>query len=261
MWHWLQNLQRKKLLETPFPPEWEPFINRNVPHARRLNAGDLKHLHDLTQVFVAEKRWEGCGGLTLTDEMRVTIAAQACLLILALPHDLYRELDSILIYPSTVVLPERKASFFEVPRALSTGPIPIEGEAQRHGTVILSWDAVLKSARHPERGHNLVYHELAHQLDMVGGPADGTPPLDTADQYQRWAEVFSREFLKLRDQVEAGTQTFLNAYAATNEAEFFAVVTEQFFDQPAAMKRTHLELYGLLREFYRQDPAELERAA
>src|SRR5450755_3894751 len=133
MWHWLQNHRRQKILEAPFPPAWEPYLQRNVPHLRRLSADDSKHLRDLVQVFVSEKRWEGCGGLTLTDEIEVTVAAQACLMVLALSHDLYRAVDSILIYPTTVMLPERKTGFFEVPRGLISGPMPIEGEAQFRG--------------------------------------------------------------------------------------------------------------------------------
>jgi Mlc titration factor MtfA (ptsG expression regulator) len=260
MWHWLQAHHRRKILEAPFPAAWEKIIHDNVPHARRLGAESMQHLRELVQVFVAEKRWEGCGGLVLTDEIEITVAAQACLMVLALPHDLFRRVESILIYPTSVVLPERKTGFFEVPQALGTGPIPIEGEAQLRGPVILAWDSVLRSARHPERGHNLGYHEFAHQLDMVDGRADGTPPLDHAQDYQRWAEVFQREFFALRAQVDAGKQTFLHAYGAVNEAEFFAVVTEQFFDQPASMKKQHAELYAQLSAFYRQDPAALDRA-
>ena len=112
-----------------------------------------------------------CGGLEITDEIRVTIAAQACVLVLALPHDLYRGVDSILVYPSTVVIPERTPGFFEVPRELGRGAIPISGEAQLRGPVILVWNSVLQNARHPERGHNVTFHEFAHKLDMLDGSA------------------------------------------------------------------------------------------
>ena len=256
MWNWIQDHRRKTILETPFPPEWESSLERNVAHYRRLDENERKHLRDLIQVFIAEKHWEGCGGLILSDEIRVTIAAQACLLVLALPHDLYRGVESIFVYPSTVVTPERPLGVFEVPQGLRPGPLPILGEAHLRGPVILVWDSVLRSARHPESGHNVVYHEFAHKLDMLDGRANGTPPLDSPERYRRWVEVCSREFLRLRALADMGKPTFLDAYGAVNEAEFFAVVTEQFFDQPVAMKRQHSDLYEVLRDFYRQDPAE-----
>ena len=255
MWNWIQDHHRKKILETPFPPEWEAIMARNVAHYRRVAEVDRQHLRDLVQVFVVEKHWEGCGGLCLTDEIRVTIAAQACLMVLALPHDLYRGVESILVYPSTVVRPERKVGVFEVQGGLSGGPVPILGQAQARGPVILVWDSVLQTARHPEGGHNVVYHEFAHKLDLLEGHADGTPPLKGPEQYRRWVEVCSKEFLSLRAKAAKGKRTFLDAYGAVNEAEFFAVVTEQFFDQPLAMKERHSELYEVLRDFYQQDPA------
>ena len=257
MWHWLRDHRRKVVLESPFPAEWKAVLDRNVVHVRRLDQAARDQLHALIQVFIAVKRFEGCGGLEMTDDIRVTIAAQACLLVLALPHDLYRGVDSILVYPSTVVMPERQPGFFEVPRDVERGPTAILGEAQLRGPVILVWDSVLGGARHPERGHNVTYHEFAHKLDMLTGHADGTPPLESEAQRQRWVAVCSREFLHLKDMAQRGEPTFLDAYGAVNEAEFFAVVTEQFFDQPAPMKRHHPELYDLLRAFYRQDPAAL----
>ena len=256
MWNWIRDHHRKKILEATLPPEWEGYLARNLAYYPRLEENDRKHLRDLVQVFIAEKHWEGCGGLTLTDEMRVTIAGHACLMVLALPHDLYREVESIFVYPSTVVTPERPQGVFEAPMGLGAGPTPILGQAQVRGPVILVWDAVLRAARHPECGHNVVYHEFAHKLDMFEGHADGTPPLDSAEQYRRWADVCSREFLRLRASASDGKKTFLDSYGAVNEAEFFAVVTEQFFDQPVALKKHHAELYGILCDFYRQDPVE-----
>lgn len=254
MWHWIRDHRRAKILETPFPPEWQVILERNVAHYKRLNEEERKHVRDLVQVFIAEKNWEGCGGLTLTDEIRVTIAAQACILVLAIPHDLYRGVDSILVYPSTVMTPEHRTGVFEVP-SIQRGPTPILGEAQLHGPVILVWDAVLRTARHPESGHNVVYHEFAHQLDMLSGHATGTPPLETRQELSRWVNVCSKEFLRLRALTESGKRTFLDSYGAVNEAEFFAVVTEQFFDMPVELRRHHPELYEVLRDFYKQDPA------
>ena len=239
----------------PFPDAWDGYIERNMAHYRWLDEGERRRLRGLVQVFVAEKHWEGAGGLVLTDEVRVTIAAQACLLVLELPHDLYRNVQSILVYPSTVVAPERRLGTFEIPREPVDGPLPILGQAQLRGPVILVWDAVERTGRHPECGHNVVYHEFAHKLDMLDGSADGTPPLHGRDEYRRWVGVCSREYHALRAQAKQGQRSFLDAYGATSEAEFFAVATEQFFDAPVALRRHHPDLYTVLEAFYRQDPA------
>jgi hypothetical protein len=121
--------------------------------------------------------------------------------------------------------------------------------------VILVWDAVLHDARHPEQGHNVVYHEFAHQLDMLDGAADGTPPIADRDRLAQWVEVCSREFLRLGNLAKKGDRTFLDAYGARNEAEFFAVATEEFFDRPHALKQHATDLYRVLSDYYRQDPA------
>jgi Mlc titration factor MtfA (ptsG expression regulator) len=255
MFDWFRDRRRKKLLAKPFPVEWETIIRRNVAHDRWLLAEDRRQLRDLVVIFVAEKRWEGCGGLVLTDEIRVTIAAQASILVLKLPHAHYQNVNSILVYPSTVIVPPRPMGAFEVPSRPVGGPLPVLGEAQLRGPVILVWDAVQRTGRHPESGHNVVYHEFAHKLDMLDGRADGTPPLHGRADYQQWIRVCSREFLTLRKQAAQGKNSLLDAYGATNEAEFFAVATEQFFDQPVALRGRHAELYGVLQAFYRQDPA------
>ena len=260
VWHWVRDHRRKALLGAPFPPAWRAILERNVIHVRRLLPPALEVLHALIQVFVAEKRWEGCAGLEITEEIRVTVAAQACLLVLGLPNDVYRHVDSILVYPSTVVVPERKLGFFEIPREVQRGPTAILGETHLRGPVLLVWDTVLRNARHPERGHNVTYHEFAHQLDLLDGRADGTPPLESEAQRQRWIAVCTREFFRLQEMAKAGRPSFLDAYGAVSEAEFFAVVTEQFFDQPVPMRQHHPDLYQLLREFYRQDPAALDSA-
>ena len=261
MWSWIRNHRRKKILETPFPSQWELYLQRNVVHYRRLGELDRQHLRDLLQVFVAEKRWEGCGGLKMTDEIRVTIAAQACVLVLALPHDLYRRVDSILVYPTTVLVPERPLRTFEVPGGLATGPTAILGQVETRGPVVLVWDSVLRMAKHPERGHNVVFHEFAHALDLFDGLADGTPPLDGDAQYRAWVATCSKAFLELRAQTEGEKATRLDPYGATNEAEFFAVITEEFFERPVTLQREYSGLYDVFREFYRQGPAEAERTS
>ena len=254
MFQWFAARRRKKLTSVPFPPGWEEIIRSNVAHYAMLGDSEQKHLQALIQVFIAEKYWEGAGGLIVNDEIRVTISAQACLLLLGLPHNYYRNVQSIIVYPSTVVPPQRKLGFFENAAAPLELSRPILGQAFAQGPVIIIWDAALRGSRHPEQGHNVIYHEFAHKLDMLDGSADGTPPLRDRAEYRDWVETCTAEFLRLRDDAEHGKKSFLDAYGATNEAEFFAVATEQFFDKPRAMIKHAPELYRVLKEYYRQDP-------
>jgi len=254
MLRWLVDRRRRKLARVPFPSSWEDIIRRNVAHYCMLEDEERARLRALIQVFVAEKHWEGAGGLELTDEIRVTIAAQACLLLLGLPHEYYRNVESIIVYPSTVVPPPRKTGFFEIPMAPVAPEHPIIGQAFEQGPVIIIWDAALRGSRHPEFGHNVIYHEFAHKLDMLDGAADGTPPLRDRAEYRDWALTCSREYLRLKHDIEKGRESFLGDYAATNEAEFFAVATEHFFDRPHSMVRHAPDLYRVLKEYYRQDP-------
>lgn len=259
MFKWLRDRRRKRLAEAPFPPAWEDIVRANMAHYRLLDESERARLHELIQVFVAEKRWEGAGGLTLDDEIRVTIAAQACLLILALPHDYYRNVRTIIVYPSTVVPPQRRPGVFE----RSGGPLEIEepvlGMAFHRGPVILVWDATLHGGRHPAHGHNVVFHEFAHKLDLLDGAADGAPPLKGRAEYRDWAAVCTAEYGRLRSELAQGRESFLIAYGATNAAEFFAVATEQFFDEPHRLLREAPELYRVLRGYYRQDPVKRVR--
>ncbi len=254
MFGWLTDRRRKRLLDEPFPPGWDAIIDDNFALASRLDADQRQRLRELVQVFVAEKHWEGCGGLELTDEIRVTIAAQACFLLLGREHALYEDVESILVYPDRVVAPPRARTFFEP----GTLPIdeagtPILGEAHLGGPVILAWDDVLAGGR--GRGkRNVVFHELAHKIDMVDGSIDGTPPLPDRADRRTWAEVCSATYLELKDRVDAGKRTFLDEYGATNEAEFFAVATEAFFMRGADLHEAHPELFAVLADFYNFEP-------
>ncbi len=256
MFNWLANRRRKKLKEAPFPALWEDIIRRNVAHYCLLEDDEQYHLRALIQVFIAEKHWEGAGGLELTDEIRVTISAQACLLLLGLIHNYYRNVESIIVYPSTVIPPQRRPGFFENTLAPVPPGQPIIGQAFLQGPVIIIWDAALSGGRHPELGHNVIYHEFAHKMDMLDGTADGTPPLRDRAEYRDWVATCSREFLRLKQDTQKGRKSFLDAYGATSEAEFFAVATEQFFDQPGSMIEHAPDLYRVLKEYYRQDPYE-----
>lgn len=256
MFDWLRDRRREQILEQPFPDEQRAVLQKNVGHYARLLPDEQQRLRDLVQVFVAEKHWEGCGGLTLSEEMKFTIAAQACMLILELPHRLYENVESIFVYPSAVLRPEQPQGVFVRSHGLvASGPIALLGEAHVRGPVVLAWDRVLRDGRAERDGHNLVYHEFAHKLDMLDGTPDGTPPLVSKEQRERWHQVCERVFLDLRRRTQRGERTFIDDYGSTNEAEFFAVVTEQFFEQPRALQRAEPDLYQVLSAFYRQDPA------
>lgn len=209
----------------------------------------------MVQVFLAEKNLEGCGGLTLTDEIRVTVAANACLLLIGLDHQMYRRVHSVLIYPSTVMRPERRIHFFERPTKPIEASSPLAGEAHQGGPVILVWDAAKHGSRNPRSGHNVIFHEFAHKLDMLDGLVDGTPPMRNRADVKQWAGVCSRAYLTLQAHHERGEPTFMDSYGTISEAEFFAVATETFFERPDTLLRDQPDLYAVLRNFYRQDPA------
>jgi Mlc titration factor MtfA (ptsG expression regulator) len=250
MVRWLTERRRKRILAEPFPAEWDAIIDDNVAIARRLSPDDRARLRELVQVFVAEKHWEGCGGLELTEEMQVTIAAQACVLLLGRDDSLYSDVDSILVYPSTMISPPRKLGTFEQPRSPIAYGHHILGEAMMGGPVILAWDSVLAGGREQVAG-NVVFHELAHKIDMANGAVDGTPPLATRRERDRWAEVFAAAYGELRARVEFGFPSVIDSYGATNEAEFFAVATETFFTRPDELALEYPALYRVLADFYR----------
>jgi Mlc titration factor MtfA (ptsG expression regulator) len=259
MFGWLKERRRQKILETPFPDAWRALLERNMVHFGCLSAEESQRLCQLVQVFVAEKHWTGAGGLELTDEIKVTIAGQACLLVLGLDHVLYANVETIVVYPSVVRPVRVEEPFFAAPRVVRE-VMPVLGEAHSHGPIILTWDAVRRGGRHPELGANVVYHEFAHKLDMLDGAVDGVPPLADRREYQRWVEVCTRELEQLRDAVDRGVPTLLDPYGLTDVGEFFAVVTEVFFDQGLELEDQHPELYDVLRRFYRQDTAARQRA-
>jgi MtfA peptidase len=252
---WLTERRRRHILDNPFPSAWQAHLEANIAAYHLLDDDERLRLRQLVQVFVAEKHWEGCGGLALTDEHKVTIAGQACLLILGRSHDLFREVESIFVYPTAVVLPPRPIRHNQIVTSPVGGGVPVNGAAHYGGPVILAWDAVLEGGLDAHDGRNVVLHELAHKIDMLDHRADGTPLLDSHGQRRAWAEICSKAYLALREHVEQGEASFLRDYGATNEAEFFAVATEAFFERPRELAAQEPTLYALLRDFYRLDLA------
>ena len=252
LFSWLKNRRRRNILAEPFPDGWLEILHERVGHYELLVETDRKKVRDAVHIMLAEKDWEGCRGLELTDEMRVTIAALAAILIVRFDDFYFDNVVTILVYPNEFVVKEE--------RALIGGATVEEesdrlGEAHYRGPVILSWAEIRENAIAPGYGQSLVFHEFAHQLDMLNGAIDGTPNLATAELAQRWAQTMDKEFRRLQDAERRGRETLLDPYGASDPAEFFAVVTECFFDAPRAMQREHPALYQLFRDYYRQDPA------
>ncbi|HEX9315646.1 MAG TPA: M90 family metallopeptidase [Actinomycetota bacterium] len=237
------------------PDDWVEIVERNVAHWALLDDDERERLGDLMEEIVEGKRWEAANGFTLTDEIRTVIAAQAALLVLGLDFDWYRAVQAIVVHPSTVVSHEPRPG---PAGTMEDGPFPLLGLADSNfGPVLIAWDEARANARHPEWGHDVVFHEFAHKLDMLDHVVNGTPPLHRREDGSHWYAVCTRELALLR----AGEGWPLRDYGGTDPGEFFAVATEAFFDIPLELEAAKPELYRILRDFYRQDPAARARRA
>lgn len=241
---------RNAAIAKPFPPEWDEILRRNLPPYEKLSDEEREELQRDMKLFLHDKDFEGCGGLKLTDEIRVTIAAEACLLLLNRPARIYPKLNTILVYPSTYVA-GGQGLFADK----SEKPSARLGESWQSGAVVLAWSSVKQGAFNFEDGHNVVMHEFAHQLDQEDGNADGAPILEKRSSYSSWAKVLSKEYEGLRKKTKKHKRHIMDSYGATNPAEFFAVATETFFEKPVQMKKRHPELYDELAGFYKVDPS------
>ena len=238
--------RRAAVMAQPLPAASAFAIDRNVPAVRHLPPALRARLESLMAAFIAEKEFIGCNGLVVTDEVRATIAAMACLLVLG-RRGHYDQLHSVLVYPTAFWVEdevEDEAGVVEKRRRV------LSGEAWESSRIILSWEDVLEAARCPGEGYNVALHEFAHYLDAEGlglGAGERT--------VAEWADDLAGEFESLLDAVDRGEFTFLDPYAAEDEAEFFAVATEDFFERAAGLRSAHPRLYSLLQEFYALDPA------
>ena len=252
MFGWFRNKRRARIRASPFPLAWSSVLEA-LPIYSRLPEEDRDELGGHIQIFLGEKRFEGCGGLALHDRIRVTIAAYASVLLLHRNTDYYPQLESILVYPHAYQAPsERHLGDYLV----EEGTEVREGESWYRGAMILSWKDVRRGADDPADGENVVFHEFAHQLDDESGAGDGTPPLEGRDKWREWVRVFEHEYGELQNAADLGRPSVLDPYGAESPSEFFAVATECFFERPCELRRRHRELYDQLRGFYRQDPAE-----
>ena len=254
----------RRALARPLSPAQLAILERNVVQYAGMDGGERQRLQGLVQQFLHEKNFVGCAGLEITEEMRVTIAAQACLLVLgragdAVPANVYPGLHAVLVYPGAFLVPRREVDAAGV---VTEQRQDLLGESWGDGRVILSWDHVRRGGmlehdpwgEGEEAHHNVVLHEFAHQLDSESGSTNGAPYLGSTERYRSWSEVLSRNYADLRRDAMWGQRGVLDHYGASSPAEFFAVATESFFEQPHAMAARHPDLYGEFLKYFRVDP-------
>jgi len=246
---WMKNRRRTRLLRTHLPARWSEWLASNVWHWHVLNASQQSRLAGLVQIFVAEKNFEGCDGFKVTDEIRVTIAAAACMLLLGFEDTYcYDSARTILVYP----VPTAQRNLRRADGSVSDFQW-LSGMVQHRGPVILSWRDVLRDCRHDQRLNNVVMHEFAHHIDGLDGAMEGLPPFPTSQLQDRWKHVAQRELKQLRQPVGNGVPTILDPYGMENPAEFFAVATEAFYCDGRRLSEQHPELYELLALLYRME--------
>ena len=250
---WIPRYRLRRAIEAPFPQAWVDILERNIGVYVSLPMPLRLQLRKLIKQFLHQKVFTGAGGLEITDEIRVTIAAEACMLVLNRNSEVYPRLRYIIVYPTAFVAQHEGIDEFGL---ADNDSRDLLGESWHNGKVILAWDSVLRGARNFVDGQNVVLHEFAHQLDSETGSADGAPLLGGANSYRSWAGVLSPEFEELQRESARGHRSLMDHYGATNPAEFFAVATETFFEKPGQMARHHAELFQALKAYYRIDPSE-----
>lgn len=252
LWDDIRNhFWQKKYHRFALNSQQKNLLLKYMPIYQRMTDADREKLERHIVWFFNEKRFIGCDGLKLNESMKLIVAADACLLVLNKPWPLYRNVREILLYPSAYYAPETSrdgAGLVSYHNAVR------QGESWPGGTLVLSWHDVLEGNRLPSDGHNLVFHEFAHQLDQETGKTTGTPLLASNEDYQKWAKVFSRAFNQLKTHLAYGMPHVIHSYGATNEAEFFAVITETFLEKPAELRQFDPEIYHLLVGYYQFDP-------
>lgn len=250
---WIPRFRLRRALAAPFPPAWVAFLEENIEVYPRLPMELRMQLRRLIKQFLHQTTFTGAAGLEITDEIRVTIAAQACMLILNRNSGVYPRLRYIIVYPTAFVARHEGVDENGVVDHRARGLL---GESWQNGKVILAWDSVQRGARNFVDGQNVVLHEFAHQLDSEDGSTDGAPLLAGATSYRSWAGVLSPEFQELQLDARRGKRSIMDHYGATNPAEFFAVATETFFEKPRRMAEHHRELFEILKSYYRIDPRD-----
>ncbi len=235
--------------------DWEAIVGANVGAWAGFVASERDELAEIGDWLLRHKHWEAAQGFDLDDVILTTIALQAALPVLELGTDYYREVSAVVVFPTTIM--SRGTYAGPIRGTVTDGVVPVLGQAHdQRGPVIIAWDDALRAAHNPGNGRNVVFHEFAHKLDMLDDMIDGTPPLQTKEQLARWVEVCTEAYTALRD---GFPRPPLDGYGGVSTAEFFAVASETFFDVPVALEEHEPNLYAVLRDFYRQDPAARAR--
>jgi MtfA peptidase len=238
------------------PADWERIVADHLAAWREFGVDDRAQLGVIADWLLRHKNWEAAHGFSLDNVIRTTIAIEAAVLILGLDTDYYREVSAIVVYPTTIL---SHGNAGPVPGSVMEGPVPVLGQAgDRRGAILIAWDDALNAARSTGRGRNVVFHEFAHKIDMLDGEVDGTPPLDSKAERLRWVAVCTAAYRALR---EGASPSPLDPYGGESPAEFFAVATETFFGAPLALEAGEPDVFAVLRDFYKQDPAERARRA
>ncbi|MBC6432460.1 zinc-dependent peptidase [Nostoc sp. HG1] len=245
--------RRNRLKHRPFTPLWNAIIENNLPIYLCLSPDEIRRLQGHVQVFLAEKQFIGCRGLQVTEEMKLTLAAIACLLLLNERGQYFPRLRSILVYPNAYFVQETTSIGNYVVEERRVARL---GESWTNDQLVLSWEQVKQDINNWKDGRNVVLHEFAHQLDQEDGKAEGVPILQHNSDYAIWAKVMTEEYQQLCSDVLQGVKTVMDSYGATNPAEFFAVATETFFEKPHQLLSKHPALYEQLQRYYQLDPVQ-----
>ena len=252
MFGWWTAARRRRLLSRGEPIDFRDQLSEGIWQWSHLPSDVADAAADWARIFIAEKYWEGCGGLQLAPHHQSVIAGQASLMTLAFPNWFFDRCRTLLIYPTDYVAPGITH--------MVDGQIGVHGEQARsgqtsyRGPVIINWSAVAEAGRDHNDGHSLTVHELAHQMDFDNDPSgDGVPPLPGNVDSQRWQASFNDQFTELRRRAQYGDDVLVDDYGLTSPTEFFAVSSELFFQLPHELAELHDELFELLLAFYRRD--------
>jgi len=251
MFGWLRSRRRRKLRERPWPAAWSDMLSRNVKQMQWLGEEEREQLRAWVAVFVAEKRFEGCGGLEITDEIRLSIAGQAGLIVLGMPDECFDRLQSVLVYPGDYLGP--RSTPLEGGGELQWQE-PRLGETWNGGSMVLSWPRVVEGGKMRDGPRSVVIHECAHAIDMLDGEIDGIPPLASAAARREWIRGIAACQERFAEALDEGRFVAFDEYAAEGAGEFFAVSSECFFQDPHRLNRYDHELYALMAEAWRQHP-------
>lgn len=244
----------RRALARPLPAADQAMLEHSLPFYGKLAPDLQRQLQRMVVQFLHQKKFVGCAGLEVTQEMRIAIAAQACLLLLNKPSKVYRALHTILVYPGAFIAQRNDVGAGGV---ITPARQQMLGESWSDGRIVLSWDDVERGMLDWQGANNVVLHEFAHQLDSESGSTNGAPYLGSPDSYRSWSQVLSRDYANLRHEAWLGRQDgVLDHYGATSPAEFFAVATETFFTRPWQLAERHAALFGELHKYYRVDPRE-----